>query len=214
MTHSGPPVGSEGGRAGGFTLLEVVVALTVLGFLIIGLNAGVRTGLGIWHRQTRQMTEVAEVATTARVLRVLLAGIPVASAANIERGAPLAISFGGTADRLRFVGDLPDGLGLARRAEITLALKDDRLVLSWIPRRFEQAGPPPSPTDAELTRGVTRLTFAYFGAPQPGEPSRWLARWDGPALPELIRVQVSFEHGDTRHWPDLIVAPQLAAPEG
>jgi hypothetical protein len=32
-------------------------------------------------------------------------------------------------------------------------------------------------------------------------------------LPELIRVQLSFVKGDTRHWPDLIVAPQLAAPE-
>ena len=214
MTDLGARTGSEARRASGFTLLEVLVALTVLGFLIIGLNAGVRTGLGVWHRQTRQLTQVGEIATTARTLRALLTGIPVAPVANIERGAPLAIAFNGTADRLQFVGDLPDGLGLTRRAEITLALKDERLVLSWIPRRLEQAGAQPSPVDAELMRGLGRLTFAYFGAPEPGAPSRWLAQWDGPALPELIRVQVSFEHGDARHWPDLIVAPQLAAPEG
>lgn len=32
-------------RQGGFTLLEMLVVVTVLGFLIIGLTQGVRTGL-------------------------------------------------------------------------------------------------------------------------------------------------------------------------
>ncbi len=40
---------------GGFTLLEMLVALTVLGFLMVGLNEGVRTGLGMWSRQARQI---------------------------------------------------------------------------------------------------------------------------------------------------------------
>jgi type II secretory pathway pseudopilin PulG len=42
----------------------------------------------------------------------------------------------------------------------------------------------------------------------------WAAEWNGATLPQLIRVQLSFVKGDTRHWPDLIVAAQLAAPEG
>jgi hypothetical protein len=66
---------------------------------------------------------------------------------------------------------------------------------------------------AELLRGVARVQFAYFGAPAPGSPVDWLTQWDGPILPELIRVQLSFVEGHTRHWPDLIVAPQLAASE-
>jgi len=36
-------------RKRGFSLLEMLVALTVLGLLMAGLNEGVRTGLGLWN---------------------------------------------------------------------------------------------------------------------------------------------------------------------
>jgi len=32
-------------------------------------------------------------------------------------------------------------------------------------------------------------------------------------LPALIRVKLRFAAGDNRHWPDLVVAPQLWNPE-
>jgi general secretion pathway protein J len=143
---------------------------------------------------------------------MLLTGIPISPAANVTPGSPpLAIAVDGTADRLAFVGELPNGLGANRRADIALLLTGDRLVLRWKPHRPELAGTPQASSDAELLRGVARLQFAYFGAPTPGALAGWLTQWDGPALPELIRVQLSFLKGDTRHWPDLIVAPQLAA---
>jgi general secretion pathway protein J len=201
-------------RNGGFTLLELLVALTVLGFLVIGLNQGVQTGLGVWRAQARQVEHVAELAPTARALESMLAGIPVTPIAGTDRGSPRAISFHGTEDRLEFVGDLPNGLGLARRAEMTLALKEDRLVLSWIPRRRELAGTPQPSSDAELLRGVARLQFDYFNASVPGSPIGWAGGWDGPVLPALIRVRLGFAKGDPRHWPDLIVAPRLAGPPG
>jgi general secretion pathway protein J len=201
-------------RQSGFTLLEMLVGLIVLGFLVVGLNQGVRTGLGVWNMQARRVGDVADLASAARVLRMLLNGIPLLPAANVTPGSPpLAIAVAGTADRLAFVGDLPNGLGAPRRADITLFLTGDRLVLSWKPHRPELAGTPQASSDAELLRGIARLQFAYFGPPAPDSPMGWLTQWDGPILPELIRVQLSFVKGDTRHWPDLIVAPQLAAPQ-
>ena len=196
----------------GFTLLELLVALTVLSLLVIGLNGGIQTGLGLWRAQARQVESVADTGPAIRALRALLDGIPTAPPANADRGSPLAIAFHGTADRLDFVGDLPSGLGLTRRAEITLALKGDRLVLSWVPHRRDLAGTAQPASDVELLRRVAGLQFAYFGASAPGSPPGWLARWDAPALPALIRVQLSFPNPDNRHWPDLIVAPHLAAP--
>src|ERR1051326_567357 len=64
----------------GFTLLEMLVALTVLGFLMVGLNEGVRTGLGMWSREARQIGSIAELDSTARILRSLLGGVPLAPA--------------------------------------------------------------------------------------------------------------------------------------
>ena len=164
-------------------------------------------------RGVRQVGDVADLSSAARMLRVLLTGIPLSPAANITPGSPpLAIAVDGTADRLSFVGDLPNGFGAIDRADIALFLKGDRFVLRWNPHRPELAGMPQTSSEAELLRAVARLQFAYFGAQAPGSPIGWLTEWNGPALPELIRVQLSFANGDTRHWPDLIVAPQLAAP--
>jgi general secretion pathway protein J len=195
----------------GFTLLEVLVALTVLGFLFIGLNQGTRTGFALWNSQTRRISETEELDATARVTRALLTGIPILPGAARD-AVPQAIAITGEADRLAFVGDLPTGFGTTRRADITLVLSTGRFVLSWSPHRHERAGAPPiAPTETELIRGVDRLDLAYFGAASPEAPPEWHAQWAGPGLPLLIRVRLSFPKGDGRRWPDLIAAPQLSA---
>jgi general secretion pathway protein J len=199
-------------RQSGFTLLELLVALTVLGFLVIALNQGVRTGLDFWGVQNRQITRTAELDTTARVLRALLSGVPILPAATADPGgSPVTPSFAGKADELTFVGDLPNGLGGTRRAKIMLMLHAGRLVLVWSPYRHELAGATPAPTETELISRVDRLQLAYWGSTSLGTPERWLAEWDGPPLPKLIRVRLIFAKGDNRHWPDLFVAPLLWA---
>src|SRR5258708_12483211 len=64
-------------RQAGFTLLEVLVALTVLGFLFIGLNQGTRTGFALWNSQTRRISETEELDATARITRSLLTALPI-----------------------------------------------------------------------------------------------------------------------------------------
>jgi general secretion pathway protein J len=195
----------------GFTLLEVLVVLVVLGLLVVGLTQGVRAGLSMWDAQTRRVGETSELDAAARILRILLTGISVNPSGGVNPGAAGAPpEFEGRPDSLAFIGDLPNGLGSTRRAEIKIELQRDRLVLSWTPRRHElSSAPPPKPVETELMRGVERLELAYWGAPAPGQPPGWQAQWDGPSVPELVRVRLGFAKGDRRRWPDLIAAPQL-----
>ena len=65
--------------------------------------------------------------------------------------------------------------------------------------------------ETELLGGVARLEFAYWGT-SGADSATWLTQWDGPVLPQLIRIRMTFGKGDSRHWPDMIVAPQLWTP--
>lgn len=200
--------GEPGGGEGGFTLLEVIIVLVVLGFLMIGLTQGVRVGLGLWHAQSRRVDQTAELDAAARVLRNLLTAIPVLPAASSSTANGSAMS--GSADHFTFPGDLPTALGAVQRCDVTLALHGNRLMLSWVPHRHEATtAPPPRPTESELVGAVTRLELAYWGTKSPDQPPGWRASWEGPESPQLIRVRLRFGKSDQRRWPDLIVASQL-----
>jgi general secretion pathway protein J len=198
------------GRQSGFTLVEMLVVVVVLGFLVVGLTRGVRAGIALWHAQQLRVGETAELDASARVLRTLLTGVATATPGGFGPGAAAGGGIKGDATHLTFVGDLPTGLGTTRRADISLELRDGRLVLSWTPHLHEiPFGPPPQPTVTELISGVARLEIAFWGATAPAQPATWQSRWDGPAAPGLIRIRLVFAKGDRRHWPDLIATPEL-----
>jgi len=199
----------KAGRQAGFTLLEMLVVLTVLGFLVVGLAQGVRAGLALWDAQTRRIGETGELDAGARILRTLLSGISPPPAGGVAPVAGGSTEIKGGPESLAFVGDLPTGFGLTRRANITLELRQGRLVLRWTPRRHElTSAPPPEPIETALMGGVDRLELGYWGSPSSGQPAGWQTQWDGPDIPELIRVRLGFAAGDRRRWPDLIAAPQ------
>jgi general secretion pathway protein J len=194
-------------RQSGFTLLELLVALVVLGFLMVGLIQGVRAGLALRHAQTQRLSRTAELDAAMRLLRGMLTRLPVATAGRPAVGTANAVEAGfkGAADRVRFVGRMPTGLGTTRRADITLYVQNQRLILSWAPHYHERLlGQPPMPTTTILLYGVSRLGLSYWGSLAPNEPPGWQPRWENPTAPHLIRLRLSFVKGDPRRWPDLI----------
>lgn len=186
------------------------MALSVFGFLLVALNHGVQTGLGIWNIQARRVNTTWDLDTTARVLRTLLTQIPTSPETSINPGSPaVPIAFDGKADELSFVGELPTGLGTTSPADIKLRLAGKRLVVDWVPHRHELVGTPPPATISEILRGVDHLEFAYWGLPSNAAAPTWLSAWEGPSLPNLVRIRLGFDRNDPRRWPDLIVAPRF-----
>lgn len=194
----------------GFTLLELLVALSVFAFLLVALNRGVQTGFGVWNVQSAAVSKTSQLDAAARMLQTLLTHVPVSPATSINPGSPpVAIAFAGNTERLSLVGSLPSGFGPDRSADITLQLSADRFVLSWVPHRHELAGLTLAPSTTEILGKVRHLDFAYWGKPVPTAAPTWLAAWEGPSLPDLVRIRLGFAAGDPRRWPDLIIAPRL-----
>ena len=197
------------GRQRGFTLLEVLVALVVLGLLVLGLSHGVRGGLALRQAQVQRVAENADLDSTMRLLRLVFTRMPVVAEAGQATNREPHVALRGEAEQVTFVGNLPTGVGGSRRADMTLQVRDGRLILSWTPARHERAfGPRPPATDTELLQGVRRLDLAYWSPPGTEQPAGWQSRWDQPDLPELIRVRLVFAENDRRRWSDLIAAPR------
>ncbi len=196
-------------RDSGFTLLEILIALLILGFLVVGLSAGVHAALGLWRAQRREVAKTEELDAAARSLREILTAIPQVSPGGFASGAAGRRGVRGSAHRFTFVGDMPTGIGTTRRADMRLELLRGRLVLLWAPHRHELLRVPPGPQETVLVRKLADLELAYWGPPSPFKAPTWLSRWHGPGIPLLIRVRLVFAKGDPRHWPDLIVASTL-----
>lgn len=184
----------------GFTLLETLVALLVLGFLMTGLVQGLRLGIAAWQMQTRKLEEQGDVDASDRTLRALLA--------RMDPGgfSPQRPTFVGTAGGLVFTTTLPEAAATlaAQEADVTLGVSESHeMQLLWLPHYRNRIGQPPPPDRVVLRRDVDHLEIAYWRAAKTG----WQPAWAERTLPKLIRIRVVPTHDGGHPGPDIVIAP-------
>lgn len=190
--------------ARGFTLLELLIATTVMAMLALALSGGIRFGMTAWEAGERRSDRTETPAQVHALLRRQIEqAFPLA-----KRGEARTVTFEGEADRLRFLTLLPERLGVPGLADVTLRLDGSggregaKLLMAWQPlgeTRAPAAG-------RVLLAGIERLDFAYFGGDRRGARPDWRPSWtDAGFLPKLVRLRVRLKDGTV--WPDLVVAP-------
>ena len=204
---------TAGDRSSGFTLVELLVAATLLALLSAALFGGLRFGARAWESGGDRIERAGEVEAAQELLRRTL----VETAAAEGASAGLQDDLLGAPDSLDFFAPLPKHAGLGGIGRYRLALDEKgRLALAWEPRRPERRFSDTFPAEpATVLDGVEGMTIAYYGAEQPGEAPAWRDHWSGRSLPLLIRIELAFGADDPRTWPELVIAPRLArAAEG
>jgi general secretion pathway protein J len=192
------------GRAAGFTLLEVLVAVTLLGLLSVALFGAVRLGAQGWRR-AEQGREATQDATAVQDLlrRMIASARPVFASAD---PADATVAFDGAAQSLGLIGTLPDALAPGQQGEqrLFLANNDDTLMLAW---RLDLPAPDGGALRERLVPlldHVRAIGFTYYDA----AAAAWTDTWNGRnALPALVRLHVERDAGAPGPWPDLVAAP-------
>jgi prepilin-type N-terminal cleavage/methylation domain-containing protein len=191
----------EGER--GFTLLEILVGLIVLGFLSLALTQGARFGVQAWTAQARAVAQTADLDAADRTVRGLIERMNPGSVTG------LTTKIDGDARHLSFASVLPRAASGLPTPEADVELTTDasrHLLMLWKPHYRNVIVSRP-PTRTELLDGVERLEFSYWAAAEDGAGGRWETTWQQPAPPALVRLRIVFAKGDKRVWPDIVAAP-------
>jgi general secretion pathway protein J len=195
----------------GFTLLELLIALSLLALMALYLSAGIGTGRRVW--ETRASIEDRETLTAVR--EFLRQRIEETWPAHKRLASDeIRLVFDGSEDRLEFVSPLEAGANWSGLYQFVIRAGGEGQV-----RNLEIAGdlfrPQEQSTAAKFHRpllvAVEAIHFAYFGSPSPDSPPVWSSTWPpAQGMPYLVRIKVDFPEGDPRRWSDLIISLRLA----
>jgi general secretion pathway protein J len=203
----------------GFTLLELIVALVLLGLLSAVLFGSVRLA----GQSTERGEAAAEGAANMRLAQEFLR-------TNLEAQHPLRMRkmldwpllFTGTRDELRYASNLPARVatGGIWYYRLTVLANDARspLVLErTIPDLTADALPEfTNPERSVLADDIASLRIGYFGRDPDAAPAvepTWHDEWnDTQRLPIMIRLDVTPKRGSP--WPTLYVTPRESPEAG
>ncbi|MEQ9606046.1 MAG: prepilin-type N-terminal cleavage/methylation domain-containing protein [Kiloniellaceae bacterium] len=198
-------------RAAGFTLLELLISITILALLSTMMVGGLNFGARVWERTENAAQDQGRVAAVQGLLRRQVAQMATQQVRGADRRPRVA--FEGSSGRLAFVAPLPQYLSQGGYHVISLETRPAgnarNLVLRWEPFDRERPGLTLSEKAHEeiLLTGLAGLSFKYFGHDRRGTASGWLAAWEDPAqLPELIDITVRFGPAVEEVWPALVAA--------
>jgi general secretion pathway protein J len=181
-------------RSHGFTLLEVLVVLSLLGVLL-SLIAGAILGANrAMAKAERYSMRLDEVRASQNFLRTAFGqALPLAAgtAPSALHGPPSEAIFTGDGQHMRFYAPLSPSLGGGvYRHSLALVGQRLQLTLERLQGQFLQ----PHGEPQVLLDRVQALQLSYRGLTPQGQPTGWLDNWPWPGrLPRGVRIDARLD---------------------
>jgi general secretion pathway protein J len=199
----------------GFTLVEILLALTLMSMLLALAYGGLRASTRATDKGQTVLEDSSRIRMAHQFVRKRLnQAIPLAYAES-EDGT-LRTVFEGQAGKIRYVAPMPGYLGFGgpqvQELELVPSENGQALVLSHaLLQGFEEANlylrPP-----IVLVDNIASGEFSFLGRDENGELTPWLDVWDDVGfLPESISLEVDFSEHVYIQWP-LLTASILIDP--
>ena len=218
--------------AAGFTLIEVLIAMTLLSIMVVLLFSSLRICAQSWEQGENKIAEVNEVAVVYNFFqRHLSSALPVWNDFSAEDGESAAsraesgtatdnknktFSFQGKKKSLQFVSVFPASVGRAGMQLFSIQPqqedKEQVIKVSLTPFFPVTEGEEWHREEEVLLRHVSDFTLAYFGADDEGKSS-WQDEWlEKSVHPRLVKISINTTNGV--FWPEMIIALNVTGETG
>jgi general secretion pathway protein J len=183
----------------GFTLLELLVALSLLAMMVVTLVGGLRLGTRAWE-SGRVSASMDEAETAGRAVASLIERSFPASVRRVN-GAPV-MAFDGRPESCRFVA-LSEGeaqWGGITTTEIGAEGEGRRQALNAWTRVFRDEDFDSDRDAMRATKLIDNLAYlrlSYFGATDPSQQPQWRDEWrEFRVLPRLVSVRIGMRRAN------------------
>lgn len=195
--------------AQGFTLIEVLIAMTLLSIMMALLFGSMKICAESWEKGENKIAEVSHVTAVINFFqRHLIPAEPLWNDfSNEEKDGEKLLSFQGRAQAFQFVSAFPASAGRAGLQLISVALDKDNgeqvLKVTLTPFFPVGEGGEWFKEEEILLRNVSFFSLTYFGSEDGQAESRWQDEWIGKdRQPQLVKINIGLEN--EMYWPEMI----------
>jgi len=192
-------------HSAGFTLLELIIALSVLGLLCSLTYSAVSVGLRSWESAQIRVNRLDDFHISWHFLQDALTH---AKPVFDPQSQPNDILFRGSSQQLSFVSTISNYVGFNGLSLIDLYTDPQTQQFYLRSRSFTayQQSDNSATYTTLLLEDLEQLNIAYFGRPHQQRVATWHAQWlSNQRLPDLIRIQIKTHV--LGEWPTLWIAP-------
>lgn len=192
-------------RARGFTLVELLLALTLMGMLMALAYGGLSAATRAADRGQTILEDSSRIRMAHQFVHKQLNQMTPLVFAESEDGAERTV-FEGTAERIRFVAPMPGYLGFGGpqvqelaivRGEDSLELVLSHALLQGFEEQHLYERPP-----ILLLEDIDFAEFSFLGRDENGELAGWTQTWLEPGLlPASVALDIEFVEEVYIRWP-------------
>lgn len=205
----------------GFTLVEVLIGLTLFSLILVMIFSGLYTSARSWDAGEKAINSNDEARLILSFLRKQInQAVPILYVNDRKYEA----LFNGENHSLRFVSRLPAyrGEGGLHLGTFSVIKNNNESVLTFNYRTLDTSTDPfnepdEGSTTVTLIEHVDSIELEYFGNKKDDEDPRWYTEWSHESrLPDLVRFHILAED-NIQYWPELVITipsqPERGLPE-
>jgi general secretion pathway protein J len=198
--------GGEVLSTAGFTLLEVIVTLTILGFILLIIFGAFRLGLSAWEKGVSAREDYQKLRTVSQLVsQQIKSAVPYKIKTEKAEGDYLA--FEGKAHSLKFVSAFPikakqsEGFVYAIYEFEEEGMDGGRLVLyeqRVLNKNFFEERPNEE-LGVSLSEGISDVRFEFYrkGDPAKNRTEGWVDEWNAKEekeLPSALKITITYKN--------------------